>query len=637
MAETKKYYHNVDVDKNKIVNLLLNPLTTTQRTAVGTTLTTADQGYVCYDTTLNKPYFWDGTQWVVAGGGSQNLQQVTNIGNTTSNSIIAGGNSTFTGANVGENGVSGYGSNDEDNPGYGVYGQSSWSAGVKGFSNNQSGVFGESIDNTGVYAFSTNGTAIDAHSTNGNHAVFGNGYDGLTVTNSGRTLIGTNIDDGSGAKLQVTGNIRAQNTIHSGTGYAFSIVQDRANSLDLGDTCIALGHKIDAVSLGDELVIRTFALSTENNLTGGGAVSNHRVFNIASFTYDGTKTTDLDQIFIENGGTNGTLGTVTNNRGVYVSNLQGDYQASFVAQYLTAANRTLVRLGGGTLVDGAWSIYSSTNDSSYFRGNLLLGNDADNGIDKLQVNGSGYFKLPSGAGEITIAPNFSELINGNINDGAAFDISANGSTASLGTLNATNEAEGLSINAENGVTALTASSDFGTGISANSNTGTALTAVSMDGNHASFGSGNKVVIDYFGKITTVDNVQANAFIKTGGTSSQYLMADGSISTGPSLAGYVPTSRTLTINGTPYDLTADRSWSVGTVTGVTATSPITSSGGTAPVISTSMATNRLIGRSTAGTGVMEEITVGSGLSLSGGTLNATAQAVGFEQNFLLMGA
>jgi hypothetical protein len=35
--------------------------------------------------------------------------------------------------------------------------------------------------------------------------------------------------------------------------------------------------------------------------------------------------------------------------------------------------------------------------------------------------------------------------------------------------------------------------------------------------------------------------------------------------------------------------------------------------------------------------MEEITVGSGLSLSGGTLNATAQAVGFEQNFLLMGA
>ena len=76
---------------------------------------------------------------------------------------------------------------------------------------------------------------------------------------------------------------------------------------------------------------------------------------------------------------------------------------------------------------------------------------------------------------------------------------------------------------------------------------------------------------------------------------------------------------------------------GGVTTVTATSPITSSGGATPDISTSMATNKLIGRSTAGVGVMEEITIGSGLSLSGGTLNATATSVGFEQNFLLMGA
>ena len=85
-------------------------------------------------------------------------------------------------------------------------------------------------------------------------------------------------------------------------------------------------------------------------------------------------------------------------------------------------------------------------------------------------------------------------------------------------------------------------------------------------------------------------------------------------------GGVPTSRTLTINGTAYDLSADRTWSVGTVTSVTATSPITSTGGATPVISTSMATNKLIGRSTAGTGVMEEIAIGTGLTLSAGTLS-----------------
>jgi hypothetical protein len=88
---------------------------------------------------------------------------------------------------------------------------------------------------------------------------------------------------------------------------------------------------------------------------------------------------------------------------------------------------------------------------------------------------------------------------------------------------------------------------------------------------------------------TVDKLQidgsliATAIKKTGGTSTQYLMADGSVST---LASYVPTSRTLTINGTAYDLSADRSWSVGTVTSVSASvptgfaisgSPITSSG------------------------------------------------------------
>jgi len=92
---------------------------------------------------------------------------------------------------------------------------------------------------------------------------------------------------------------------------------------------------------------------------------------------------------------------------------------------------------------------------------------------------------------------------------------------------------------------------------------------------------------------------------------------------PSLAGYVQTTRTLTINGTTYDLSANRTWNVGTVTDVTATGQITSTGGTTPVISTLMHTDRLIGRTTAGTGVMEEISVGSGLTLSAGTLSATS--------------
>lgn len=69
------------------------------------------------------------------------------------------------------------------------------------------------------------------------------------------------------------------------------------------------------------------------------------------------------------------------------------------------------------------------------------------------------------------------------------------------------------------------------------------------------------------------------------------------------------------------------------TGLISGGTITNTG----TISTSMNTNKLVGRNSAGVGVMEEITVGTGLSLSGGTLNATVQSVGFEMNFLLMGA
>jgi len=88
-------------------------------------------------------------------------------------------------------------------------------------------------------------------------------------------------------------------------------------------------------------------------------------------------------------------------------------------------------------------------------------------------------------------------------------------------------------------------------------------------------------------------------------------------------GGVPTSRTLSINGTSYDLSDNRSWTISAgVSSVTATSPITSSGGATPNISTSMSTNKLIGRYSSGAGVMEEITLGTGLSFSGGTLNAS---------------
>ena len=55
-------------------------------------------------------------------------------------------------------------------------------------------------------------------------------------------------------------------------------------------------------------------------------------------------------------------------------------------------------------------------------------------------------------------------------------------------------------------------------------------------------------------------ITANSFIKAGGTSLQFLKADGSSDS----TQYTPQSRTITINGISYDLSANRSWNFGGV-------------------------------------------------------------------------
>ena len=55
-------------------------------------------------------------------------------------------------------------------------------------------------------------------------------------------------------------------------------------------------------------------------------------------------------------------------------------------------------------------------------------------------------------------------------------------------------------------------------------------------------------------------ITANSFVKLGGTSLQFLKADGSVDS----TAYTPQSRTITINGVTYDLSGNRSWYIGAV-------------------------------------------------------------------------
>jgi len=60
------------------------------------------------------------------------------------------------------------------------------------------------------------------------------------------------------------------------------------------------------------------------------------------------------------------------------------------------------------------------------------------------------------------------------------------------------------------------------------------------------------------------NITAAAFIVPGGLASQFVKADGSLDS----TAYTPQTRTLTINGTTYNLSANRSWDLNTVDSLT---------------------------------------------------------------------
>ena len=87
-----------------------------------------------------------------------------------------------------------------------------------------------------------------------------------------------------------------------------------------------------------------------------------------------------------------------------------------------------------------------------------------------------------------------------------------------------------------------------------------------------------------------DGKQDAIILTTSGTSGAATFVANTLNIpvySPDLSGYVPTSRTLTINGVTYDLSANRSWTIAAgVASVTATAPLSSSGGANPDISIS---------------------------------------------------
>jgi hypothetical protein len=61
--KSKAFYYDIDLKNNQITNVKLHPLTTAERTTLGSTLGTTNKGLTVYDTTIQTLFIWDGTQW----------------------------------------------------------------------------------------------------------------------------------------------------------------------------------------------------------------------------------------------------------------------------------------------------------------------------------------------------------------------------------------------------------------------------------------------------------------------------------------------------------------------------------------------------------------------------------------------
>lgn len=106
----------------------------------------------------------------------------------------------------------------------------------------------------------------------------------------------------------------------------------------------------------------------------------------------------------------------------------------------------------------------------------------------------------------------------------------------------------------------------------------------------------------------------------------------------SLPSFVQTSRTLTINGVSYDLSTDRSWTITAgVSSVSANSPLSSTGGSTPVLNIQQATSVQNGYLTStdwntfNNKLSTATAAATYLPLTGGTLSGNLTATGFFES------
>ena len=326
------------------------------------------------------------------------------------------------------------------------------------------------------------------------------------IYNTDGTLTGTRAVTMGANNISFTSTART-----SATAFQISATQTTANATDTLDSAIGVDFTFNA-STGTELVTRAMNFRTYS--TGVATLTNMRAWNIGSNTSAGSTTTNLDQVYIEKGVT--ALGTVTNNRAIYIASMQGTNQAGLVINDLgTTGNTTAILIGAssGALQTGDYGIYQVDTKANVFFGSIGVGIVPTIPLDIVRGTAG------------TMARNFYESASVSYNADTKFGIYTASATATDGA--------SLYLGQTNLLNSASQYGGFELQYRYNSSTTENLRINYVS--RLATGAVSTSVQDLFtlsktGVATFLSSVTATSFIKTSGTSSQILVADGSVIT-----------------------------------------------------------------------------------------------------------
>ena len=447
-----------------------------------------------------------------------------------------------------------------------------------------------------------------------------NGGTGATTFTSGRLLRGNGT---SAVTASIVGDDGATATVNG--AFSTTGATSLQGSVDLGGT-VTSGYGVSTGAVAMEL---------------GGLRSGDG----ATFVdFHATAGTDFESRIIRDSGVNGNFQIANTGTGSMLLTTIG--AAPMVFQTTSNERMRITAAGDVGIGNTPSGTYKLEVTGGLFASSAVLGAalpvaSGGTGLTSTPANGAVDIGNGTGFTRATLTAGSGVSIT---NGAGSITISATGSGGSVTSVAASGGTTGLSFTGSPITTAGTltltgtlAVANGGTGGTTQSTARTGLGATTIGANMFVLTDPSAVTFPRFNTDNTVSALDAASFrtaigAGSGGGSVTSVSGTGTVN-GITLTGTVTSSGSLTLGGTlsGVDLATQTSGTLAVARGGTgatdagtARSNLSAAGsGAVGSSGLTMNTARMLGRTTASAGAIEEITIGTGLSLSAGTLTATA--------------